>query len=520
VLLIACANVASLLVSRTLSRRGELAIRVSLGATTRAIVRQLMVEAMLLALAGGALGVLLAPAGARLLAGLVPAGLPVVEPSIDPRLVATAVGLAIATGILFSAVPALQAARATVGDALRQAGRAGVGARSRVSRDVLVVVQVSAAVVLLVGAGLLIRTFDNLRQLELGFRPDRIVTMRTPLPSPKYADPDRRLAFYERVAEAVQRLPGVQNAAYVSTLPFASQGNTIYYEIEGQPAEGFRDTLYRVGTNQYLETIGARLVEGRLPGVRDGRDTPLVLVINESFAALHFQGRSPLGARVRFGNAAAPWRTIVGVVRDVRERGYRFEAKPAAYVLYSQVLTSWYPENLVVRAEADPMALMPSIRRVIADADPEQPIAGVRLLQGLIDLDVADRRDQTTLLGVFAGLALLLAALGLYGVLAHAVTQRRREIALRMALGASLASVVRSVAVRGQLLVAAGLGVGLALAFVCTRAFHTLLYGVAATDPLTFAAAGAVLWAVSMMASSIPALRAARLDPALVLKDE
>jgi predicted permease len=344
--------------------------------------------------------------------------------------------------------------------------------------------------------------------------------MRTPRPSPKYADPDRRLAFYERVAEAVRRLPGVQNAAYVSTLPFGSQGNSIYYEIEGQPTDGFRDALYRVGTSQYLQTIGADLVEGRLPDERDGRDAAFVLVVNDTFAATHFQGRSPLGARVRFGNAAAPWRTVVGVVRDVRERGYRGAPKSAAYVPYSQVLTSWYPESLVVRAESDPMALMPAIRRVIAEVDSEQPIAGVRLLQDLIDLDVADRRDQTTLLGVFAGLALLLAALGLYGVLAHAVTQRRREIALRMALGATLTSVMRSVAVRGQLLVAAGLGVGLALAFVCTRALRTLLYGVAATDPLTFAAAVAVLWAVSMMASSIPALRAARLDPALVLKDE
>ena len=292
------------------------------------------------------------------------------------------------------------------------------------------------------------------------------------------------------------------------------------YDIDGRPADGFRDALYRASTNGYLETIGAQLLEGRLIDDRDGPDAPLAVVINDTFAALHFRGESPLGARLRFGRATAPWRTIVGVIHDVRERGHAFSAKPGAYVPYSQVLDGWYPENLVVRTSSDAAALVPSIRRLVTTVDPEQPIAGVRSLQDLIDLDVVDRRQQTTLLSVFAGLALLLAALGLYGVLSHVVNQRRREIAVRVALGATVTTVIGSVAGRGQRLVVAGLCVGFACAWVASRSMQTLLYGVDTSDLTTFASAGAVLWVVSLLASGVPALRAARVDPALVLRDE
>jgi hypothetical protein len=298
-----------------------------------------------------------------------------------------------------------------------------------------------------------------------------------------------------------------------------SPGNTTSYQVEGQIATDVPDALFRASTHEYLKTIGAQPINGRLLDRRDTRDAPAVVVINETFARLHFPDQQALGRRVAFGTDAFP-RTVVGVIKDMRERGYELGTKPAAYVPFAQVRTAWFPDYLVVRSSRDAVSLAPAIRQVIASIDPEQPVAGVRLVRDLIDLDVVDRRQQALLLTAFAGLALLLAALGLYGVLAHAVTERRREIALRMALGASFVSVVRSVAIQGQLLVAAGLGIGLALALAAAHALRALLFGVAATDPGTFAASGALLWAVSIMASGIPAMRAARVDPALVLRDE
>jgi predicted permease len=421
--------------------------------------------------------------------------------------------------LLFSLMPALHAAREATGAVLQQAGRSGVGGRSR-SRDVLVVGQVAAAVLLLVGAGLLLRTFDRLQRLDLGFSPDRLITMRTQLPNPKYTEATMRLAFYERVIDGVLRIPGVERVAYASLLPFMSQGNTTSYNVEGQTSpNGVTDALFRTGSADYLETIGAQLVDGRLLDRRDTRDAPGVVVINETFARLHWPGDRAVGRRVRFG-ADTEARTVVGVIRDMRERGYVLGAKPAAYAPFAQVLTGWFPDNLVVRSSRDATALAPAIRAVIASIDPEQPIAAVRAVRDLIDLEVVDRRQQTVLLAAFAALAVLLAALGLYGVLAHAVTGRRREIALRMALGASLASVVRAVAIQGQLLVAAGLAVGLAVSLAGAHTLRTLLFGVGTTDPWTFVAAGVLLWMVSILASGIPALRAARVDPALVLRDE
>ena len=266
--------------------------------------------------------------------------------------------------------------------------------------------------------------------------------------------------------------------------------------------------------------MNATLISGRLLDERDGRDAPLVVVINETFAAREWPGASPLGTRIRFGSRTAPWRTVVGVIGDVRERGYEPAAKSAAYVPYAQLLDGWYPDNLIVRAAGDALAIVPAVRRTISGVDPEQPVAAVRPLQELVDLDVIDRREQAVLLTVFACLALALAALGLYGVLAHAVSQRHREIAVRVALGATRLRVIGSVTARGQWLVAAGLGIGLALAWAASRALQTLLVGVEPTDPLTFATTAAVLWVVSVMASGVPAFRAVRVDPASALRDD
>jgi putative ABC transport system permease protein len=519
VLLIACANIASLLLSRAIGRSGEMAVRAAIGATRGRLVRQMIVEAMILALAGGALGVLLAPAGMRVLRTMVPLTVPAPDASaFDPGVLAFALLLSLATGLLFSVVPALQTARGSLSGVLQQGGRAGIGGRA-LPRDLLVVAQIAVALVLLVGAGLLVRTLANLRGIDVGFRPDRLLTMRTSLPAPRYADPTARLAFYDRVIAGVRELPGVEGAAYVSTLPFLSIGNTTGYLVEGvEPVEG-QDALYRVATPDYLRTIGAEVVEGRLPDQRDGRDAPPIVVLNATFARLYWPDRSAIGRRVRFGGESAPWRTVIGVVKDVRERGYELEMKPGAYVTYAQVLTSWLPEWLVVRTTGDPVVLTAAIRGVVARIDPEQPVSAVRTMEEIVALNVVDRTGQTTLLTVFAGLALLLACLGLFGVLSYAVTQRTREIGVRLALGATAGGIARLVVGHG-LAPAAGLAAGLALSWAFTRTMRSLLYGIGAGDPGAYGAAVALLGLIALIACGLPALRAARVDPIQVLRQD
>jgi predicted permease len=519
VLLIACANIASLLLSRALSRRTELAVRAAIGATRGRLVRQVLADGMILSLAGAALGVALAPAAVRVLATLVP--LTVAAPpsaGLDPKLLAVGLLLAIGTGVLFSIIPAVHTARASLAHSLHQGGRAGIGGHG-FTRDALVVAQIAAALVLLVAAGLLGRTLLNLRRIDVGFRPERLLTLRTALPLPKYGNPDNRLAFYDGVLAGVRALPEVESAAYVSTLPFLSIGNTTGYRVEGIVPEQGQDALYRVATADYLRTLGVELVDGRLPDDRDGRNAPLTVVINETFARLYWTGKSAVGRRVSFGGEDAPWRTVIGVVKDVRERGYELEMKPGAYVTYAQVLTSWTPESLVVRTRTAKAAdLAPAVRRVIAQVDPEQPVSAVRTMEEVISLNVLDRTGQTTLLGAFAGLALLLACLGLFGVLSYAVTQRTREIGVRLALGATASSIARLVIARGLMLTGLGLGLGLAISWASTRAIQALLVGVASTDPATFAGVVVLLLVVAFGASALPALRAARIDPLRVLR--
>ena len=523
VLLIACANLASLLLSRAVGRRGELAVRAALGATRGRLVRQLIIEAALVALAGGAIGLALAPAGTAVMAQLTPRGFPALPASVlDLRLLGFTLGLSLATAVAFSIVPALQASRVSLQDALQQGARAAVGGRGRLTRDALVVLQVAAALVLLAGAGLMLRTLANLRAIDVGFRTDHLMTLRTTLPLARYRDPQKRLAFYERVTTGARRLPGVEQAAYISDLPFTSRGNSIYFAIEGgvppKPGEP-TDALYRVGTPGYLSTIGARLIEGRLIDDRDVAGAPLAVVVNETMKRRYWPDASPLGHQMRFGSPNTPLFTIVGVIKDIKERGYELAMKPAIYLSFAQTPTTWaVPEFLAARVTGNPMDVSDALRRIVAAADPDQPVAAVRTMDDILELDVADRHQQMLLLGAFAGLALLLASLGLYGVLSYVVLQRSRELGLRMALGATTGSVMRLVVARGLTLTAAGLAIGLALAWALTRTLQNLLYGVAAGDPATFGTVVGVLALIALAACYLPARRAARLDPIAVLR--
>ena len=523
VLLIACANLASLLLSRAIGRSGEFAIRAALGATRGRLVRQMLVEGVVLAVAGGALGLALAPAGVGLLAQMAPRGFPSATSSIiDRRVLVFTLAVSAATGLFFSVVPALQAARASLRDTLQQQSRGGGGGRSGLTRDALVVAQVAVALVLLVGAGLMLRTLANLRALEIGFHSDHLLTLRTTLPASRYDTPAKRVDFFDRVVGQVAALPNVRHAGYGSTVPFTETGNSTWFQIEGValPPDDPGDALFRGCTNDYLQTLDARIVEGRLFDERDGRDGMPTVIVNETFARAYWPGASALGRRVRF-QSNGRYLTIVGVVRDVRERGYGLSLKSGVYLPLGEAVRTWaQPETLVVRAGGDPLALAETIRRIVAGVDPNQPVSAVRTMDEIIDAGVADRRQQMTLLTSFSTLALLLASIGLYGVLSYAVSQRSREIGLRIALGASPGSVVRLIMSRGAALTGAGLGIGLGLAWAGTRAMNNLLYGVGATDAATFASVVGLLAVVGMAACGVPAARAARVDPLVVLRDE
>ncbi len=524
VLLIACANLASLLLARAVARRRELAVRSALGAGRARLVRQMMTEGVLLSTIGGVIGLAVARAGMIVLAKLIPVGFESKGGAhLDLTVLGFTLALSLLTGVLFSILPAIQASRIFLNDALRQGSRGDVGGRNATTRDALVVMEVAAALVLLVGAGLMLKTLASLRSIDIGFRSDHLLTMRTILPRNKYQDPVRRLAFYDRVLQGVRGLPGVENAAYNSTVPFVEIGNTQGYTVEGRalPPGEAGDALLRVGDQQYLKTLGVHVIEGRLPDARDAANAPPVLVINETLAKRYWKSETPLGHRIALNSRTPVWRTIVGVVKDIRERGYELEMKPGVYIPFPQITDTWaLPENLLVRTKGDPAALATPVRRIIAEADPEQPVSAVSTMDEILDLNVEDRIQQMTLLGAFAALALLLASIGLYGVLSYAVTQRSREIGVRMALGATAGSVLRMVVGRGLFLTGIGLLIGFAIAVTATRFMKTLLFGVSAFDPATFAGVAVLLCIIAALACWIPARRASRLDPILVLREE
>jgi predicted permease len=524
VLLIACANLASLLLSRAAGRRGELAVRAALGATRGRLIRQLVIEGLLLSIAGAAASLAVVPIGRNLLASLTPIGIITTAPAaLDIKLLTFTFAVAIATGLAFSVAPALQAARTSLQEALQQQARSAVGAGSRLTRDALVVLQIATAVVLLVATGLMIRTLVNLRAIDIGFNSDRLLTMRTTLPRPKYADPQKRYAFYDRVVSGVKALPGVERAAYVSTLPFLSQGNTSWFQVEGQAITPDRvnDALYRIATTDYLAALGVRLLEGRLIDERDGVGSPPVAVINETLAREFFPNESPLGHRIKFSDPGNPFHTIVGVVRDVRERGYQASLKSGVYLSIAQTPESWAPpEYLVIRAHGRATDLAQSVRRVIAGVDPAQPVSSIRAINDILDVEVADRHQQMVVLGAFGTLALVLASLGLYGLLAYAVAQRSREIGLRMALGATPRAVVTMIAARGLSLSLIGVLVGVGAGWATSRVMRTVLFGVRPDDLATFVGVVLLLGSVALAACAVPAIRASRVDPILALRQE
>ncbi|HWS54265.1 MAG TPA: ABC transporter permease [Pyrinomonadaceae bacterium] len=527
VLLIACANVGGVLLTRAAARGREIAVRCALGASRGRIVRQLLTESVLLGVAGGLAGLLLAMWSFAFLQQLVPVGLrEMTELSLDARVFAFTMGVSVLAGVAFGLAPALQATKADLGGALKHGGRGSVGAGQRRLRNAFVVAQVALSLILLVGAGLLIQTLYKLRGQYAGLRPESVLTARTQLAPNRYGEHARRAAFYEDVLARVERLPGVEAAGYTTAVPLVWKGGANGLTLEGreEPPGTNWNANHRQVSPGYFRAIGLALRQGRHFDARDDERATPVAVVNETMAARYWPGDSVLGKRFKVGalEDPAPWLTVVGVVEDVRQMGADAPVKPEMYVPHRQAAAfpHFAPRDLVVRATVPPAGLVPAVRGAVREVDPQQPLAAVRTLDEVLGRETAQRRTGMVLLTAFAGLALLLAALGIYGVLSYFVVQHTPEIGVRMALGARAADVLRLVVGKGMALALAGVGLGLAGAFALTRLMESLLYGVSPTDPLTFGALALLLTLVALLACLVPARRATRVDPIEALRHE
>jgi predicted permease len=524
VLLIACTNLASLLLARALVRRQELAVRTALGAGRERLLRQLLTESLLLAFLGGALGVLLAFAATPLVARLVPTTLPIAEtPSVDLRVLAFAALTTVAVALGFGVVPAWRALRDASAAGLREGPRGGVGGRRERLRGLLVTAEVTLSVVLLVSAGLLIRALWRVQAVDPGFRTDGVLTLRTTLPLPRYEQTMKRHQFYTAVLEGVRALPGVESAGYASFLPMVMRGGIWRVEVPGRtdvPGEGVSVSM-RFVTPGYFQTLGIPLKAGRDVSDSDTRESPFVAVVSESFARKIWPGQEALGQRFQL---AFFERTVVGVVSDVRVRGIERESEPQVYLAPQQVpdggVAFYAPKDLAIRSALDPAALMPLVRRVIAQADPQQPISNERTLADVVASETGARTAQVRVLGAFAAAALLLAGVGIHGLLAFVVRSRSQEIGVRMALGASPRNVLSLVLGQVARLTAAGLAVGLVLAYAAGRTMQALLAGLSPHDAPTFGTAVAVSALMAAAGALLPALRALRVDPLSVMRAE
>jgi predicted permease len=522
VLLIACSNLANLLLARAAGRRREIAVRIALGASRTQIAAQLVTESLLLSVGGGVAGLLVGRLCWSLFKNLVPSQIAGDGFALNAPVLLFTAAVSILAGVFFGIVPALRATDVSLQESLKEGARAGESRGGMRLRDTLVVAQFAMAFALLVGAALMIETLWNLRRVDLGFRSDHLLTMGVPLPNTKYNTNEKLRAFYRDVLDRTRTLPGVKNVGFGSDAPFTSVGDTEGYAIEGAPPTlpgQDNDALYREVTAGYLETIGGTLESGRLLEDRDIESSQPVVVINEFLAKRHWPGQDPVGKRLKLTGSKEPWRTVVGVVKDIRERGLLLDMKPAVYVPVNQVDRPG-ADFLVARTSQDPASVVNVLRGAVWAVDVERPVAFIRTMDQLMEENIADRERPMTLLGIFAGLALVLACIGVYGVLAYSVAQRTREIGVRMALGARPLDVTRMILGRGLKLSAIGLIAGAALAGALGVLLRSLLFGVTPAAPFVYAGTAGSLIIVALAACVIPAQRAARVDPVVALRDE
>jgi putative ABC transport system permease protein len=524
VLLIACANVANLLLARSTARQRELAVRAALGAGRGRLVRQLLAESLLLSTIGGIAGLVLAWWATYGLRNVVARQLPIPRldaVGLDGRVLLFTLAAVMISGIAFGLLPALTAAGATLTDALKEGGRTGTATRGARTRNLFVIVETALALVLLVGAGLLIRSFATLLKVDPGFDPSRTVTMKVSIPTAKYSTGDQQRAFYDQLFERLDAIPGVQAAGGTSYLPLNGLGAATGFAIVGRPKpEAGQEpvTDVRVTTHNYFRAMGIPLLRGRLFDQSDAGSNVRRVIISESMARTFWPNDDPIGQQIIVEwNDAGP-DTIVGVVADVRQEALEKEVRPSIYWPPSRFT---YPfMTVAIRATVDPASIVPAATAKVHELDPNIAVADVRTMTEVRDISVAQRRLTMILLGAFAAMALALAAVGIYGVISYAVTQRTQEIGIRMALGAQRSSVLAMVLRQALTLAGVGIAIGAVGALLLTGLMKNLLYGVAPSDPVTFAAVAVILGLVAATAAAIPGLRATRVDPVVALRAE
>src|SRR5688572_23716295 len=525
VLLIACGNLANLLLARAVAREREIVVRAALGAGRGRIARQLFTESVLLATLGGAGALLIAPLLLRALISAAPPDIPLLQrAAIDPRMLLFTAVVSLACALLFGLAPAIRLLHADLQSVLR-GGRAG-GVRSR-AREALLVAQVALSVVLLVGAGLFVRSFAALQATELGFEPADVVTMEVDLPRQRYPGNTRHTAFYERLVERVRAVPGVVRVTGTSEPPGGQYEMTFSFGIEGRPAQsasGREDPeQLRAVTPDYFDVLGQRVIHGRAFAASDRADGVPVVLINESLARKHWPGRSPLGARIAFQPGETPWLEIVGIVADVRLTSPDVAPVPALYIPHAQKQwpwLSWFTILVRTTPGADATAMKTSLRAALLELDPGLPPQALGTVREAFRDNLARRSFALALVSGFGALALLLSVVGLYGLLAYMVAQQKRDIGVRLAIGAHTATIVRSVVARSLSLTLVGAAGGLAIAAMATRALETLLYGVSRLDAVTYVVTAVIVIAVALATTVSPAWKAARVSPLQALRSD
>ena len=524
VLLIACANVANLQLARATARKREIAIRAALGASRWRLAGQLLTESLILAIVGGAAGLLLAAWGLDLLVKYGPPDVPrLQEVRLDSAVLGFTVAVSVITGVVFGLIPALQASRSGPGGALKEGafGSTDAGGRSRM-RSGLIVAEVALSLMLLIGAGLLINTFIRLLKTDAGFEPRGVLALDIPLSRTKYPKPEQQLAAFQQLLEQMKAVPGVRDISVVSNVPLSDLDHELSFNVEGRPPYRPGEELaadYTTAGPNYFRTMNITLLRGRDFSDQDTANSPHVMVVSNAFVRKFFPGEDPIGRRILLDDDGAPPREIIGVVNDVRRNGLDIDVQPEMYVSHLQNPARRL--NVMLKTDApNPAQFAQTAREAVKAFDPNQIIWRTQTLDEMVSKSVAPRRFNMMLLGVFAGVALILAAVGLYGVMSYSVNWRTNEIGIRMALGARASDVVALVVREGMIMTLIGLGIGLVGAIALSRIMTSLLYGVSARDPLTFAGVSAVLLLVALVACLIPARRATKVDPLIALRAE
>ena len=525
-LLIACANIANLLLARAAVREKEMAVRVSLGAARLRLTRQLLTESLLLSLLGGIAGIVLAALSLSTLAGLLARQLPrQAVVSLDVKVLIFAIAISLLTGIVFGLAPVLQMVHGNLHDRLKQGGRqSDQGSGGSRLRQALVVSEIAFSLVLLAGAGLMVRSLLRLTNVDRGFASDHVITMSLQ-PSPqRYADPQKEIRYVQQVSQAVSALPGVRSAALVHLVPLSGSNTNGSVLIQGHENDKKNqpNAFKQFVDGDYFQALRIPLIKGRYFNSADTPTSPKVLIINQAFARAFFPGQDPIGQHIDNDWGKPGWSEVVGVVGDTKLDSLSAANQPGTYMLYAQNpdIMQFLSVNLVVRTTEDPMSAMAGIRSAVHQLDPDQPIAGISTMDELISQSLEPQSAPMWLIGLFSGIAVFLAGIGIYGVLSYSVLQRRQEIGVRMALGAQRSSVLRLVLGQGARLILIGIGVGIVFAFIAVRALASLLFGVKPTDATTFLVVSVLLGLLALIACAVPAIRATRVDPLVALRNE